>query len=281
MSIRSLARRYIRGVSWNNPTISVALKVADPVDNIVRQMNGHRHLPPFSIRVRSIGISQDIGGTRFVQLGRQVTNLLRAHAGLTPDSRVLEIGCGCGTNAFALAEILDDGNYVGMDIERVSLKAARDNLQLRRKSFQFDFLDIQSDAYNPKGLKLAAEYVFPYPNESFDVVFFISVFTHMLTDEVSNYTRQIARILKPGGRCFFTAYLLDRDMTIPFPFSSQEHSYMNEAIPAIAVAYRLAFLSSAFSESGMHCTAGPLWGSIHGGESETGLQDILVFTKPG
>jgi len=281
MSIRSLARRSIRGVSWNNPVISVALRAANLVDYSVRRVNGHSHLPPFSIRVRSIGISLDIGGARFVQLGRQVTNLLREHAGLTPDSRVLEIGCGCGTNAIALAETLHDGNYTGMDIERVSLGAARDNLRLRRKRFQFDVLDIRSDAYNPKGLQLASEYVFPYPSESFDVVFLISVFTHLLTDEVSNYAKQIERILKPGGRCLFTAYLLDRNMTIPFPFSSQEHSYMNEAIPGIAVAYRSGFLFSRFSETGMHCTAGPLWGSVHGGKSETGLQDVIVFSKPG
>jgi SAM-dependent methyltransferase len=212
--------------------------------------------------------------------GRKATDLLRTHAKLTPDSKVLEIGCGCGTNAFGLAEVLKDGNYTGMDIERVSLASARANSRLKRKGFQFDFLDIRNGGYNPEGKFLASEYVFPYTDESFDIVFFASVFTHMLTDEVLNYTKQIARVLKPGGRSFLTAYLLDREMKIQFPFTSQEHSYMNKEIPEVAVAYRSAFLISTFANIGMRFTAGPLWGTVHGGKSETGMaQDIMVFTK--
>lgn len=275
-----MLRRHLRGVSWQNPIVNIAVHAVDPFDYVVRRMNGRGHIPRYSARVRSVGIKGDIGAADFQKKSRNATTLLRKFAGLTPDSKILEIGCGCGTNALGLAEFLSDGNYTGMDIERVSLKAARGIAPLRDKGFQFDFLDVRNGAYNPEGQYLATEYVFPYPDESFDVVFFASVFTHMLTDEVLNYAKQIGRVLKPGGRCLFTAYLLDRETTIPFPFSSQEHSYMNEAIPEIAVAYRSEFLSSTFAKSGMSCPSGPLWGSIHGGKSETGgLQDIMVFTK--
>jgi SAM-dependent methyltransferase len=282
MSIRTIARRHMRGFSWRNPFVNAALKITDVADYVACLTNQRTYLPRFSIRVRSVGIKGDIGAARFQRSGRLTADMLRTLCELTPDSEVLEIGCGCGTNAFGLAEILKDGNYSGMDIERVSLEAAKANLRLRQKGFHFEFLDIRNSGYNPEGRYLANEYVFPYRDESFNIVFMSSVFTHMLTDEVLNYVKQIARVLKPGGYCLLSAYLLDREMKIQFPFTNQEHSCMNEAIPEVAVAYRSAFLFSTFANNGMLCTAGPLWGSVHGGKSESGgTQDIMVFRKQG
>jgi len=277
-----MLRSHLKGVSWQNPLVNIAVHAVDPVDYVVRTMNGRGHIPRYSARVRSVGIKGDIGAKDFQKGGRKAANLMRTYAALTPESKILEIGCGCGSNALGLGEFLDDGNYTGMDIERVSLEAARGIAPLRAKGFRFDFLDVRNGAYNPDGKYLATEYVFPYPDACFDVIFFASVFTHMLTDEVLNYATQIGRVLKPGGRCMFTAYLLDRPTTLPFPFTAQEHSYMNETIPEIAVAYHSKFLYDTFAKHDMACPSGPLWGSIHGGEAQSGgLQDIMVFTKQG
>jgi SAM-dependent methyltransferase len=279
MSFRTMARGLAKGVTWRNPVVEVVIHAVDPIDSIARCVGRRSHIPRYSLRARSVGIRNDIGGKEFVQGGKQMSDLLRTHAGLTHDCKVLEIGCGCGRNAFGLAETLNDGNYTGMDIERVALEGAKTNRMLRSKGFQFDFLDVRNDAYNPDGRYLATEYTLPYPDHSFDIVFMISVFTHMLTDEVRNYTKQIARVLKPGGRCFFTAFLLDGRNEKEFPFRSQEHSYSNEVVPGIAVAYRLDFLTFPFATNGMRLTAGPLWGTVHGDAQRTRAQDIVVFTK--
>ena len=278
MSIRTVARGVIRGVSWKNPVVRVMVHAVDPLDSVARRIRGRSHLPPYSVRSRSVGIRPDIGGAEFVRDGMTIGALLRKHAGLTPDSRTLEIGCGCGRNAFALAGFLRDGNYTGMDVERVALEGARNNPLLRQKGFTFDFLDIRNDAYNPDGRYLATEYVLPYAGASFDVVFMNSVFTHMLTDEVRNYVRQIARVLRPGGRCYLTAYLLDGRAEGEFPFHAQQHSYANEAVPGIAVAYQSAFLASTFAASHMRPTAPPVLGNAHGAAMRRD-QDILVFAK--
>lgn len=282
MWVRSVVRRFIRGASWNNPVVNVALRAADPADYVVARLRGHPSLPRYSVRARSIGIRRDIGGSGFVRGGKQIAAMLQKHASLSPESRVLEIGCGCGRTAIALADIVDDGNYLGMDIERVALEASKSNPLLRRKNFAFELLDVQNDLYNPAGRYPATQYVFPLPDGRFDVVFMTSVVTHMLTDEVRNYAREIARILRPGGRCYLTAFLLDKDMERPFPFRAQEHSYMDEACPEVAVAYRAQFLSSTFAENGMELSVGPLWGTVHGGVAETGdYQDVVVFSKKG
>lgn len=278
MSIRAKARGLIRGVSWRNPLVNAVVHAVDPVDSVARRIRGRSHLPPYSIRARSVGIRPDIGGREFVSDGMINTRLLRRYAGLKRDSKMLEIGCGCGRNAFALAGFLDDGNYTGMDIELVALDCAKKNRLLRKKGFSFDFLDIRNDAYNPDGQYEAAEYVMPYAGGAFDVVFMNSVFTHMLTDEVWNYARQIARVLKPGGRCFLTAFLLDGRAPAEFPFHAQQHSYANPALPGIAVAYKLEFLESIFAASAMNASAGPVWGDSHSVPPRR-AQDILVFTK--
>lgn len=279
MSVRTLARGLIRGVSWKNPVLNTMVHAVDPVDSLVRRINGQQHLPPYSVRARSVGIRPDIGGKEFVHVGETIRNLLVTHAALKPDSKTLEIGCGCGRNAFALADFLSDGAYTGMDIERVALQGARNNVLLKQKNFSFDLLDVRNDTYNPEGRYAAAEYVLPYPDACFDVVFMVSVFTHMLTAEVQNYAAQIARVLKPGGRCLFTVFLLEGRARTEFPFQSQQHSYANQAIPGIAVAYSLDFLSSVFAANGMRLSAGPLWGSRHGGAASARDQDVVVYTK--
>ena len=279
MSLRTMARGLVKGVTWKNPVVNLAVQAIDPIDSIARRIGGRSHLPRYSIRARSVGIRNDIGGREFVQVGQRMGDLLRTYAALTPESKVLEIGCGCGRNAFALAGHLNHGNYTGMDIEQVALADARSNRLLRAKGFQFDFLDVRNDAYNPAGRYPATDYVLPYPDRSFDLVFMVSVFTHMLTGEVRNYVRQIARVLKPGGRCFLTAFLRDGRDDRQFPFHAEEHSYANQAIPGIAVAYRHAFLAATFAVCGMQLSAGPVWGSAHHDALRSRDQDIVVFTK--
>ena len=42
------------------------------------------------------------------------------------------------------------------------------------------------------------------------MVYLISVFTHMLPEECENYAQEIMRVLRPGGRCAVTTFLVDR-----------------------------------------------------------------------
>jgi len=273
-------RHVIRGAVWKNPVVSAMVHAADPIDLVALSISRRSFLPVLSTRMRASGPSLDFGGKNFVDGGRRTATLLRTWAGVTPDSKILEIGCSCGRNAIGLAEFLRDGNYTGMDIDNVALGAARRNRLLRRKGFVFDFLDVRNDVYNPGGAFSASEYALPHPAESFDVVFLISVFTHMVTDEVRNYAEQIARVLKPGGRCLVTAFLLDRPMQRQFPYRMQEHSISSQEFPSLAVAYNFSFLAAAFAEHGMTSSSGPLWGKVHGdGALTPEVQDVMVFTK--
>ena len=284
--MRKQLKKLFPGVSWQNPLVNTIFKLIDPVDYALRMTRGLGHLPRYSIRVRSNGINKQFGGRNFHAFGEQLSDYLRTYAGLNEKSRVLEIGCGCGRTAFALAEVLEDGQFVGMDIEAASLASCSRTAVFRSKRFRFDLLDVQNDEYNPHGKFPAHEYVFPYESGEFDVIFLVSVFTHMLTDDVKNYIGEISRMLKPGGVCMVTTFLMDEGREsngLSFPLNEQEHYFYNPDMPEVAVGYFLDFYESNFAQHGLTLKYAPKLGSWRNdpaiGTTSGFAQDALFFEK--
>jgi len=256
-------RRLIKGVLWKHPLIRFVLVSLDPLDAIVRHLRGLGHLPRMSVRVRSTGIRNEFGGKQYAETGQFFYTILKDHAGLTNQSQTLEIGCGSGRAALALAGFLDDGRYTGMDIEPVSLKACRKNTTLKRKKFRFDLIDIFSEEYNPEGKIQADQYRFPYADRSFDVIFMTSVFTHMLPDAVGQYITEIGRLLKPGARCLFTTFVMDTGTEgygISFPYQFQDYCLFQKDFPEKAVGYYLHYFDEHFKRAGCRRAGGPFLG---------------------
>ena len=132
--------------------------------------------------------------------------------GLRPGDRVLDVGCGVGRMALALTSYLEPGgSYEGFDIVGPGVEWCRVHITPRFPRFRFRKADVFNASYNPRGRCADAEYAFPYPDASFDFVFLTSVFTHMLPEGVENYVYEIARVLKPGGRCFLTFFLWNEE----------------------------------------------------------------------
>jgi ubiquinone/menaquinone biosynthesis C-methylase UbiE len=67
----------------------------------------------------------------------------------------------------------------------------------------------RSRRYSASGVVEADEFRFPYPDNSFDVVFAASIFTHMGPRAVAHYLVESARVLRPGGFRAFSFLLLD------------------------------------------------------------------------
>ena len=154
---------------------------------------------------------RSIGGGDFEKVGREYLEYFQNLAGLKPDEDVLDVGSGIGRLAVPLTGYLTDGTYTGFDIIESSVKWCRRRIGSRFPNFRFDHVDVYNEHYNPKGKLKASEFDFPYPDASFDFVFLISVFTHMLPDDMRNYLSEVARVLRPGGRCLIT-YTLWNDV---------------------------------------------------------------------
>lgn len=147
------------------------------------------------------------GGGDFRAIGAQQVALLRERAQLRAGEAVLDVGCGIGRLAVALADI-PDLRYSGFDVVRFGItwcgKRFRD-----RASFRFDHLDVHNGFYNPRGRLDPLSLRFPYPDASFDLAVATSVFTHMPMDQVAHYLKEMARCLRPGGRAYVTLFALD------------------------------------------------------------------------
>ncbi len=189
----------------------------------------------------------EFGGDKFVASAEQTKQTLIQHAGLTPESRVLEVGCGTGRTATALVGYLKPGNFVGFDIDKPQIDAARACSHL--SGFEFFWADATNGMYYAEGRTSAADYRFPLDDASFDLVFLASVYTHLLEDDAENYAREIMRVLKPGGVAFVSAFLRDwTEPTQPHSFSSRVGSAYVEypETPEKIVAYDLSTMQEWF-----------------------------------
>lgn len=132
-----------------------------------------------------------------------LTDLRRQHM-------VLELGCGHGRTARGLLEYLrHPGGYFGLDVDGARIADAKARIEARIPNFRFIHADVYNRQYNPEGQAHSSGYVFPFADEMFDVVYAASLFSHLLPDETANYFLQSARVLKRGGKCLFSFFLLD------------------------------------------------------------------------
>lgn len=155
-----------------------------------------------------------LGGdySEFQRIGEEFKRYFIELGGLEPEHAVLDVGCGPGRMAVPLIDYLtDDGRYEGFDVVPREIRWCQEYITPSRPSFRFQLADVRNRHYNPDGDIPAAEFRFPYDDSTFDLVVLASVFTHMLEDEVERYLSEVARVLRRGGRCIVTYFLLNDD----------------------------------------------------------------------
>jgi SAM-dependent methyltransferase len=181
--------------------------------------------------------------------------------GLKPADRVLDIGSGIGNLALALAGDLL-GGYDGIEIHPEAVAWCQSAITRLHPNVRFHHADIFSGAYNPAGRLTASAYRFPFDDARFDFVYLGSVFTHMLPDDVGHYLVEIGRVLRPGGTCAASFFLLNEDRReavaagrsfMPFPFEDDSGRARVHDLqrPEAAIALDERFVLDACQRAGL------------------------------
>lgn len=201
------------------------------------------------------------------------------YCGLKPCDAVLDVGCGVGSMAKSLTRYLNSqGRYEGFDINKEFIDWLQANVTPKYPNFRFQHVDIWNSSYNPKGKVVASKFKFPYESNSFDIVFLGSVFTHMLPRDLENYFSEIARVLKPSGKCLITYFLLtpgrqtinDHRLRAGFTDTGNGYSVINKAIPEEAVAYKQEYILNLYTKNKLEIIKPMRYGN---------LQDTIVAKK--
>ena len=229
-----------------------------------------------------------VGDTDFSECGEEFFRYFTDLAGLKPDERVLDVGCGTGRMARPLTRYLTSGTYDGIDIVAPSIEWCQRAYQSRFPNFHFHFADICNQTYNRGGNLRAAEYKFPFADSSFDFVYLTSVFTHMLPVDMENYLAEITRLLKPGGRCLITYFLLTADSlklmsqkgsSIDFKSALPGCRVKDTADPEAAVAYEQDRILRLYEQHKLVISEPVHYGTWSGGSPGLSYQDIIVAIR--
>lgn len=283
-------QRVIRLASARPPGVEAAHAVpSEPpwLPWLCRQIAANRFIPvpPPDRRFVGDGDFRAIGAEflgHFVRLG-----------GLRPGEAVLDIGCGIGRMALPLTQYLapDHGCYEGIDVVANAIAWCSATITPVYPNFRFHHLDLANALYNPGGRLPAAAVALPFAAASFDFVILTSVLTHLLPEETAAYAVEIGRVLRPGGRCFLSLFLIEDTarqglrqdggrLRFDPDGSSGPSFHVAGTPPASAVAYDEAWLTALFAGAGL-MRRSPVTRGRWCGRAAGPYQDLCLFEKTG
>jgi SAM-dependent methyltransferase len=231
-----------------------------------------------------------VGDGDFLAIGCEFLRHFVELGGLMPQHRVLEIGCGIGRMALPLTQFLEApaGRYTGFDVVPAGIEWCQQNIAAAYGNFEFLHLDFRNQLYNPNGRLGEGEAALPFDSESVDFLFMTSVVTHLDPGYTAYYLREAARLLRPNGRLFVTAFIIDEanrslveakkarpafqlDGNGPDYIADREH-------PMAAVAFDASWFLGTARTHGLQLQRPIAFGHWSGRVAEN-YQDICVFQR--
>jgi SAM-dependent methyltransferase len=174
--------------------------------------NGSRaHLPPAELRYR-VGASPD--AEEFVRIGRTCASdiqsaLRKVGRELESFKRILDFGCGCGRTLVHMKDLSANAQFDGTDIDVKAIKWCERNLKFAHFSLSRETPPID------------------YAADTFDLIYAISVFTHLDEKYQFQWLEELRRIAQPGAMIVLTLHGAKNDQDFLF-----ERSYEEGLFPA-------------------------------------------------
>ena len=147
-------------------------------------------LPPPELRFRVAG---DPGADRFVRVGAETVDNLNAclaSVGYSLDSfeAILDFGAGCGRTLIPISRRLPRARLYAVDTDHDAIEWCQRNLST---------VESRSNAAQPP---------LPFDDGYFDLIYAVSVFTHLGPAMEQQWLAELKRVLRPGGIAVLTVY---------------------------------------------------------------------------
>ncbi len=227
------------------------------------------------------------GSSQFIRNSFKLLGDLIQRLGLQPTDHILDVGCNIGTVAYSLVHYLQpSGRYEGFDVVQNFISWAQQEITTRKPNFNFNWHNIYHPLYNSTGEISENNFIFPYPDESFNSVCISHLFTHLQSSEICHYLDEVYRVLKPGGRCLLICFLVNSksEDLIAKGKSSQQLIYKIEDgftidinLPEKGIGFREDLLLKWIEERGFNVLE-KSYGSWCGRTSSI-KKDLLVLEK--
>jgi len=224
-------------------------------------------------------------------VGDKLVSFLVEFAGLKANEKILEVGCGFGRIAAPLTKYLTSaGTYEGFDIIEDHINWCKEKITMKFPNFNFKLVDLHNENYNPSGTFRATDFRFPYDDGYFDFVILNSVFTIMDPQDMSPYASEIVRVLRKGGRCTATFFLLTDESTefidknlsnFDFRYKFGHYRTINREVPRGAFAYEESFIRELLKTRGLNIVEPIYYGCWYGKENPYDYQDIVLAVSNG
>lgn len=126
--------------------------------------------------------------------GVQQVEFLTAH-GLRPHHTFLDVGCGAFRAGRHLIDLLDAGNYYGIDA----------NLDLLKAGYDVELTDEQRAKLPTRNLRANDRFDADF-GVQFDMAIAQSVFTHISLNHIRLCLFRLGKVLRPGGKFYATFF---------------------------------------------------------------------------
>lgn len=220
MPVEALIRKFVSSTVLiaRNPLFSAASHVLDATYGRYAEWRTGVKMPPLRYIVRT-GVGNNIlfPHLYYATAGHKIWEYFFSAGLANLSSQIVDIGCGCGKSAvvlrdFCYADTRFTGHYYGFDIDANLIEWCRGHFPAAH--FTFTLVDGKSTVYPSSGTSQPERSLAACSDNSIDLVFSQSLFSHLLEDDLSHYLRESYRVLKPGGAMCMTFFCLEDIATL-------------------------------------------------------------------
>jgi len=181
----------------------------------------------------------------YLESAEKESNRLIDYFQCTQQSRILDIGCGQGRLPIGILRVIGEINYIGIDVDLKSINWCKQYIESKHPSFKFKHLNLYNERYNKNGNKIDAGFCFDVAENTVDIIYLFSVFSHTTEEDMRAYLKDFSRILDKGGKMFFTTFVED---DVPNVSINPENYHLKCSGPLHIVRYNKDYLFSILDE---------------------------------